>query len=490
MLSYRRAKIIATIGPSTSSKENLKKAIESGMNVARLNFSHGNHRDHKVALDRLRELSRELRAPVGILQDLQGPKIRVGPIENDRMELDQGDRVTITTDGAVGANHRISSDFKELPSCCQPGTKIFLDDGLLEFKVIEVKNNEVHCEVIFGGVLKSRKGINLPGVPLHVECLTPKDLEDLDFGLANNVDYVALSFVRCGDDIRRLREIIDSKNCETKIVAKIEMLEAIENLEEIIHLSDAVMVARGDLAVEVGQGLLPGIQKRIIKLCNDIGRPVVTATQMLDSMVENPRPTRAEVTDIANAVVDGSDALMLSSETASGRHPFKCIHTMHEIILEVEKSERSYYDIAVNREFVNIPEAIGASACLSALGLNASAIVCLTTTGKTATLISGFRPRARIIAMTYLEDTLNRLELAWGIQTFKIDPYRSTDEAMVQIEALLLSYGLVKPGDRVVLTLGLPVRENPKTNAIRVYTVRGTTKSLAIEHLPLRCRPT
>ena len=489
MLSYRRAKIVATIGPSISSKEKLKKAIESGMNVARLNFSHGNRNDHKVALDHLRELSRELKAPVAILQDLQGPKIRVGFIEGDQVELAVGDRVTITTNDEMGTGHRISSDFKELPSCCEPGTKIFLDDGLLEFKVIRVENNEVHCEVVFGGTLKSRKGMNLPGVKLPVECMTSKDLEDLNFGLESNVDYVALSFVRYGNDIKRLREIIDSKNPDTQIVAKIEMLEAIENLEEIVQFSDAVMVARGDLAVEVGQSLLPGIQKRIIKLCNRIGRPVITATQMLDSMVENPRPTRAEVTDIANAVMDGSDALMLSAETASGQHPFKCIRTMHEIILEVEKNERTYYDISLDREFVNIPEAIGASACLSALKLQARAIVCLTTTGRTATLISGFRPRSRIIAMTHLEDTLNRLELSWGIQTFKIDPYRSTDEAMAQIESLLLNYGLVEPGDRFVLTLGVPVIENPKTNSLRVYTVKGMTKSLAIEELPLRCRP-
>ena len=489
MLSHRRAKIVATIGPSTSSKEDLKRAIESGMNVARLNFSHGSHDDHKVVLECLREFSRELKAPVAVLQDLQGPKIRVGFIENDQVEVEVGDKIVITTDDEVGTCHRISSDFKELPNRCRPGTKIFLDDGLLEFNVIEVKNNEVHCEVIFGGTLKSRKGMNLPGVLLPVECLTSKDLEDLDFGLGNNVDYVALSFVRCGDDIRRLREIVDSKNPGTRIVAKIEMLEAVENLKEIIELSDAVMVARGDLAVEVGQSLLPGIQKRIIKLCNHMGCPVITATQMLDSMVENPRPTRAEVTDIANAVMDGSDALMLSAETASGQYPFKCIRTMHEIILEVEKNERTYYDISVDREFVNIPEAIGASACLSALKLQASVIVCLTTTGKTATLISGFRPRSRIVAMTHLEDTLNRLELSWGIQTFKIAPYRSTDEAMAQIESLLLSYGLVKPGDRVVLTLGVPVIEEPKTNSIRVYTVKGTTRPLAVEDLPLRCQP-
>ena len=488
MLSHRRAKIIATIGPSTASKESLTRAIESGMNVARLNFSYGSHSDHKIVLDHLKTLSRELKAPVAILQDLQGPKIRVGFMKNHQVTIQTGDEVVLTTENEVGTPQRIPSDFKELPSCCRAGTRIFLDDGLLELRVKKVRGGEVHCEVVFGGTLESRKGINLPGTRLPVECLTSKDLEDLSFGLENNVDYMALSFVRYGADIRRLRQIVESKRPGMRIVAKIEMLEAVENLEEIITLSDAVMVARGDLAVEVGQSLLPGIQKQIIKLCNRVGRPVITATQILDSMVGNPRPTRAEVTDIANAVMDGSDALMLSAETATGQYPFKCIQTMHDIIQEVERSNRTYYDIAMDREFVNTPEAIGASACLSALKLKAVAIVCLTTTGKTATLISGFRPRSRIIAITHLEDILNRLELSWGIQTFKIEPYTSTDEAMNQIESLLLSYGLVKPGDRVILTLGMPVVEKPKTNSLRVYTIKGGIDPLPNEHLPLRCQ--
>ncbi|MCM2281669.1 MAG: pyruvate kinase, partial [Bdellovibrionaceae bacterium] len=270
---------------------------------------------------------------------------------------------------------------------------------------------------------------------------------------------------------------------------KIEMLEAVDNLEEIVRLSDAVMVARGDLAVEVGQTLLPGIQKQIVHICNKIGRPVITATQMLDSMVENPRPTRAEITDIANAVLDGSDALMLSAETASGKYPFKCIRTMHEIISEVERTGTYYYNMTLDAEFFSVAEAIGASACLSALKLNASAIVCLTTTGRTASIISGFRPKARIIAVTHILPTLNRLELIWGIQTLTIDPYHSSDEAMDQIEEMLLKYGLVKTGDKVILTLGVPVLERGKTNALRVYTIgrEDIAKSEEAE-LPLRCR--
>ncbi|MBX9766674.1 MAG: pyruvate kinase, partial [Bdellovibrionales bacterium] len=367
--------------------------------------------------------------------------------------------------------------------------KILLDDGLLELKVDRSEAEYVYATVIYGGLLKDRKGMNVPGANLDVDCMTAKDLVDLEFGLKNEVDYIALSFVRQGNDIRKLRELIDQKNPGTRIVAKIEMLEALDNLEDIVHLSDAVMVARGDLAVEVGQSLLAGIQKEIIQLCNRLGRPVITATQMLDSMVENPRPTRAEVTDIANAVLDGSDALMLSAETASGKYPIKCIETMDEVIREVEKSGKLFYKMSLEHEFLSVAEAIAASSCLSALKLNATAIVCLTTSGKTARLISSLRPKARIVAVTHQFSTLNRMELIWGIQTLAIEPYDSTDAAMDKIERMLLEYGLVKTGDKVILTMGMPVMERGTTNSLRVYTIRGEqTRRLKESELPLRCR--
>lgn len=331
--------------------------------------------------------------------------------------------------------------------------------------------------------------MNVPGGELSVDCLTEKDLKDLEFGLKHGVDYVALSFVRRGDDIRKLRELIQAQGSSARIVAKIEMLEAIENLEEVVRLSDGVMVARGDLAVEVGQTRLPQIQKQIVKLCNSVGRPVITATQMLDSMTENPRPTRAEITDVANAVLDGSDALMLSAESASGRFPFRCIQTMHDIIVEVERNGDYFYDMRMDEQFSSVADGIGAASALTAMKLNATAIVCLTTSGKTATIISGYRPKARIIAVTHILPTLNRLELVWGIQTLKIDPYNSSDEAMQQIERLLLEYGLVKPGDKVILTLGVPVLERGTTNALRVYTIgREDIRRLSPEQLPTRYR--
>jgi pyruvate kinase len=487
-LADRRVKIVATVGPSIRTRENLRLAIEAGMNVARLNFSHGEHQDHLQVINDIRDLATEMKTPVAILQDLQGPKIRVGKFKNGKTELKRGQVVTVSPDFSLGDGDQIPTDFAELPEAVGPGTKILLDDGLLEVQVTEVAGRKVHAKVIHGGTLKDRKGMNLPGAQLPVECLTPKDLADLEFGLANGVDYVALSFVRQGADIRRLREIVEYKRPGTKIIAKIEMLEALANLEEIINLSDAVMVARGDLAIETGQSQLPGVQKRIIRLCNQLRRPVITATQMLDSMVDNPRPTRAEITDVANAVIDGSDALMLSAETASGQYPFACLRTMHEIISEVERTTDLYYDISLHDEALEVAEAVAASACLTALKVEAAAIVCLSTTGKTAVHISHYRPKAKIYALTHSIEPLNRLELAWGIQTFVMKPYHSAEEALVQVEDILIRYGLVQPGDKVVVTLGLPVAEKAKTNTLRVLQVKKTKPKGQPIDLPVRFR--
>lgn len=489
MLADRRVKIVATIGPATREEASLEKAIRSGMNVARLNFSHGTHEDHLKVIHSVRKLSESLMAPVTILQDLQGPKIRVGKFENGSIELVEGQKVVITMKPVLGKPGLIPSDFPELASSVHPGNKILIDDGLLELRVLQVRGDEIDCEVIYGGTLKDRKGMNCPGVTLAVECLTEKDLKDLEFGLANNVDYVALSFVRHGKDIRRLRELIDAKNPAVRICAKIEMVEAVENLEEIVRLSDSVMVARGDLAVEVGQVRLPGIQKEIIRICNKQNKPVITATQMLDSMVENPRPTRAEITDVANAVLDGSDALMLSAESASGKYPFKCIQTMHEIIREVEERQEKYYKISLESEFLSVAGSIGASASLSALKLDAKVIVCLTTTGKTANIISGYRPKARIIAVTDQISVLNRLELIWGLQTLVIQPYKTIEEVVSQVERQLVEYGLAKTGDKIVLTLGLPIADGSKTNCQYIFTLSGEQfKRQSDQDLPLRCQ--
>lgn len=484
----RRVKIVATIGPATQSVENLEKAILAGMNVARLNFSHGQHEVHREVIKNLRVLSKKLEAPVAILQDLQGPKIRVGRFKQGSIQIKAGEKVTVTCRDVLGEPGLIPSDLKELASSVKVGDRILLDDGLLELKVLGVSGLDVSAEVIFGGELKDRKGMNLPGIDLPIDGLTPKDLRDLEFGLEQKVDYVALSFVRRGSDISRLREIVDQGSPGTKIVAKIEMLEALEHLEDIISLSDAVMVARGDLAIEAGQVHLPRLQKLIIETANRLHRPVITATQMLDSMVENPRPTRAEITDVANAVLDGSDALMLSAESASGLYPAECIRTMHDIIIEVEKSPSLYNHLSLDGEFSEVPESIAASSVLSASMTKAAAIVCLTSTGKTATLISSFRPEAKIFAVTDSVETLNRLELSWGIQTFAIRPYKSAEEAMSQVEGFLLKYGLIGKGDHVVFTLGSPVQAKAKTNALKIHRVTMETSKSADKDLPLRCR--
>ncbi|MBC7753768.1 MAG: pyruvate kinase, partial [Moraxellaceae bacterium] len=490
MLAHRRAKIVATMGPATQSPENIEKAIFAGMNVARLNFSHGTHEQHLSVIKIIREKSMSLKAPVTILQDLQGPKVRVGLFEKGSIELAQDEVLTVTIEDVLGKPGLIPSDFKELCRAASPGNRILLDDGLIELEVLEVGKTELKARVIYGGILKNRKGMNLPGVNLPVEAMTTKDKEDLEFGLNNGVDYVALSFVRHGKDIRQLREIIQNKKSPAKIVAKIEMIEALENLEEIIRLSDVVMVARGDLAVEIGQSRLPSAQKRIISLCNELGKPVITATQMLDSMVENPRPTRAEITDIANAVLDGSDALMLSAESASGKYPFKAIRTMHEIIVEVEKNENNYYKISLENELLSVPAAIAASSALTALKLNASAIVCLTTTGKTAQIISSFRPKAQVVAITTDVDVLNRLEITWGLQTLHLKPYENLKDILQQIEKLLIENGLSKTGDRIILTLGQPIADRGTTNSIHVHTVGGEEfKKADASRLPLRFAP-
>jgi len=490
MLANRRAKIVVTIGPATRGAADVKRAIEAGMNVARLNFSHGTHAEHLEVIKIIRESSIELKAPVTIMQDLQGPKVRVGLFEKGFIEIKPKQIVIVTIDEVLGRDGLIPSDFKELCKACKPGTQILLDDGLIELKVLKVEDTQLEAEVIYGGVLKNRKGMNLPGLTLPVEAMTIKDKEDLEFGLKNGVDYVALSFVRHGKDIRALRELIEYAGSPAKIVAKIEMLEALDNLEEIVRLSDVVMVARGDLAVEIGQSRLPRAQKRIINLCNQLGKPVITATQMLDSMLENPRPTRAEITDVANAVLDGSDALMLSAESASGKYPFKSIRTMHEIIVEVEKSEDSYYKISLESELLSTPAAIAASSVLTALKLNATAIVCLTTTGKTAQIIAGFRPKAQIIAVTKDREVLNRLEITWGLQTLRLSPYQTLKDVLAQVEKLLIENGLAKTGDRIILTLGQPMLDHGKTNALHVHVLGGEGyNKVAPDELPLRFRP-
>lgn len=473
MQTLRKVKIVATIGPSSESYENLENLIRAGLNVARLNFSHGTHEQHKKVIQNIRDISKKLNVDVAILQDLQGPKIRVGKFENGKADLIPGETVLVTTKEVLGNSKLIPTDVKTLPADVHEGSRILINDGLLELKVLSTnKVDEITAKVIYGGKISDRKGINVPEVRLTVDCMTPKDLKDLEFGLEHNVDYVALSFVRTANDIISLRQKINDAGKSTKIVSKIEMLEAIQNLTNIVRASDGVMVARGDLAIEVGQSILPGLQKKIIREANYWKRPVITATQMLESMVDNPLPTRAEVTDVANAVLDGTDAIMLSAETASGKYPDKCIRTMSEIALAVESDQLEFYKFSDNKKWNFIAESIAESACVTAKKLDAAAIICLSTTGKTATFISSFRPKSPVISVTHIEEGLTALQLAWGVYTLRIPPYETGEQAMEYVEALLLKYGIVKPGEKLIVTLGMPVASRAKTNALRVHMVR------------------
>ena len=471
-LSFRKTKIVATIGPASNETEKLKELIQAGLNVARLNFSHGTFEEHQSTVEKIRAASEELAAPVGILQDLQGPKIRILGFEGERL-LESGELLTLINSSSEKSKG-IMVDIKDLYKYVEKDQAIFIDDGIIELKVQSIKDKNINCVVVHGGTLKPRKGVNLPDADLPIESMTEKDIKDLEAGAALNFDYVALSFVRSSEDIFKLKERLKKLGRSSRVIAKIEKKEAIENIESIVDASDGIMVARGDLSVEIGQVHLPVVQKRIIELCNKKGKPVITATQMLESMHINSRPTRAEITDVANAVLDGSDALMLSGETAFGKYPVRSIETMHDIILEVEKQPEIYHRLENQKQDQNaftVPESIAISAVLCSKQLKAQTIVCLSTTGKTAQMISKYRPKAKLVAVTAKAQELCKLELCWGVQTLTVQNYENTEDAIQKIEALLIENNIIKEGDDVVLTLGVPVAHGQKTNAVRVFTM-------------------
>lgn len=461
------------MGPATASVETIEKMIRAGMNVARLNFSHGTHEEHLAMMQRVREASANLGEPVGILQDLQGPKIRTGVLSSP-VVLKEGARFTITINDVVGTAEHVSTTYKHLPLDVKPGDTILMDDGLLQLKALEVTDTDVITEVVNGGILKSNKGINLPGVAVSSPSLTEKDANDLLFGIANEIDYVALSFVRTADDIRYLRTFIRSQigSKRLPIVAKIEKAEALADIDAIIAETDALMVARGDLGVECPAETVPMSQKMICRKANAAGKPVVIATQMLESMIENPRPTRAEANDVANAVLDGADAVMLSGETSVGKHAVEVVETMSRIIKQAESEleDKLYLDEAVD---VNVAEAgmfraLGRSAAMLAKHINAAAIVCLTHSGDMVKIISRYRPSARLIAVTDLERVQRRLKLVWGVQSILINGIGDTDATLARIREELLNSGAVQRGDYVVMTAGIPLLARGSTNMIKV----------------------
>ncbi len=465
--SMKKTKIICTIGPSSESEEILATLIKEGMDIARLNFSHGTREEHLKKIKLIRSLSDSIGRPVAILQDLGGPKIRVGILPKEGIRLEPGSLFTLTTRDIKGNNSAVSISYKGLPEEVKTGERILLADGLMELMVKEIQGEDIICKVITGGILTSHKGINLPDGTIKAPSLTQKDKEDLMFGIENGVDYVALSFVRDEGDIQKVIEIMDKAGIRIPVIAKIEKHEAIRNIDRLIEVSDGIMVARGDLGVEIPLEEVPLIQKTIIRKANMIGKPVVTATQMLRSMVNAPRPTRAEATDVANAVLDGTDALMLSEETATGNYPVEALRFMVKIIKKAEESypHKKYLEL-IPKE--GIEESVAHASCVLADHLNASAIIATTRSGKTARLISRFRPKSPIIALSPDKTAINRLSLMWGCYPKFVDIPGDTDNMIELAAQNALNTGIVGKGDIAVITAGHPIWVSGTTNMLRV----------------------
>jgi pyruvate kinase len=465
--TQRKTKIIATLGPSSSSADMIGRLIDAGADIFRLNFSHGANDEKAAVIDTIRTVSGRKGKAVGILADLQGPKIRTGRMEHGAIQLMKGERLEITTDDVLGRPGRISTIYQNLPRDVKPGSRILLDDGLIELRVLEVRGNVVSCTVVEGGELKDLKGINLPGVKVSAPSLTEKDRRDLEFCLGREVDFIALSFVRSAADIEELKQIIYERGRQIMVVAKIEKPEALRAFNAILKATDAVMVARGDLGVEINPEKVPLFQKKIIRACNEAGKPVITATQMLESMITHPRPTRAETSDVANAILDGTDAVMLSGETASGAFPVAAVTLMDKVARDVERVEpkRFHHHRGIR---TSIAEAVAEASCQAAQTLRAKAVVVFTQSGSTAALISHFRPHLPIIAMTQFEETRRKLAIYWGVRTFPVGIMAGTDEQILAVENTLLQGGFRK-GDVVVITMGVPVEAKGSTNLMKIH---------------------
>jgi pyruvate kinase len=472
----QKTKIICTIGPSCADEDVLARMIESGMNVARLNFSHGTHQTHADMIRMIRNASIRTKTPVAILQDLQGPRIRIGKIHPpEGIFINNGDQLVLTTQAADGSNNRVSVSYSHLPMDVKPGDFILLADGMMELLVTITTETDIFCEVITGGRLTSYKGINLPSGTIRAPSMTDKDHEDLLFGLEKDVDFVALSFVRNADDIRKVKGIIASRNKNTPVIAKIEKHEALVAIDEIIEASDGIMVARGDLGVEIPLENVPGTQKMLVIKGNRAGKPVIIATQMLRSMVDSPRPTRAEATDVANAVLDGTDALMLSEETAMGDFPERATEYMARIAKKAQENypfDKSFLDILQTR----ISESVAHAASILSNHIEAQAIIATTMSGYTAAQVSRFRPATRIIALSPDVRTVRRLCLYWGCIPAHVDYTGDTDEMFDRASAFVLQAGLAKEGDLVVITAGHPLWETGSTNMITVRRLGHSSK--------------
>ncbi len=470
----KRTKIIATVGPASSSAAVIAKLIRAGMDAARLNFSHGDRKDHVLRIRLIRSEAARAGKPIAIIQDLQGPKLRVGVMKDDAVTLRRGDTVTVTTNKITGSTGIFSVTYPRLAKDLKAGDTILLDDGRLELRVAGKNSRGLSCTVIRGGVLKSHKGVNLPGARLSLPSLSVKDREDLRFGVKQGVDYIALSFVRTADDIIRTRRYLRSLRADIPIIAKIEKPEAIRNLDEIIRAADGIMVARGDLGVEMPPENVPLLQKRIIEACHWGEKPVITATQMLESMIENPQPTRAEASDVANAILDGTDCVMLSGETAVGKYPVQSVEFMARIAKQAETSVNPW---PPDEDVSGPDESVAHAACRAAQEQCANAIVTFTQSGSTALLVSKHRPRMSIIAPTPFEGVARKISLYWGVSPVILRPKKTTDDMITSVERIMLNQKLAKPHDLIVITAGVPIGVAGSTNMMKIHRV-GEVKGL------------
>ncbi len=476
-MMHRRTKIVATVGPASESREALETLLQAGVDVFRLNFSHGDAAGKAERIKVIREISIQHKRAVAILGDLQGPKIRTGLMKNGSQQLTAGQLVTITTEDIVGADGVIPTIYQALPQDVVPGDQILLDDGQLELRVARVEDGKVFCRVVVGGLLKDRKGINLPGVKVSAPAMTEKDLQDLQFCIDHEVDWVALSFVRTAEEVHRLKALIAQQGSGLKVIAKIEKPEAVDNFDEILAATDGVMVARGDLGVEIPSEKVPLIQKMIIRKCNFAGKPVITATQMLESMINNPRPTRAETSDVANAILDGTDAVMLSGETATGKYPQAAVKVMDRVARDVESDPNLHgHRDELHNSFAaenNLTEAIGRAACQVAEIVGAAAILAFTQTGSTAALVAKYRPHLPILAVTPTTYVRRRMALYGGVRSLKVPILGNTEEQISSVDAAVVESGLLKRGDVVVITMGSPLSDSGTTNLLKVHRLDG-----------------
>jgi pyruvate kinase len=472
----RRTKIVCTLGPSSNTLEDIERLYRAGMNVVRINFSHGSHEGHKKTIGFVREVAKKHKYSIPVLMDLQGPKIRVGSMRDGAQQVKEGDIVDITSEDVEGTSSLIPIDYPNLIEDASEGNQVLIDDGLLEMKILKKGATSLKARVVVGGTLKSRKGVNLPDVKISMSSLTEKDIADLEFGLSVGVDFVAMSFVRSAKDVHDVISRVRAAGSNASIIAKIEKPEAVEVIDEIIEETDGIMVARGDLGIEIPSEKVPMVQKLIIDRCRSAGKPVITATQMLDSMINNPRATRAESSDVANAVMDGTDAVMLSGETAAGKYPVEAVQAMDKIIRSVEESsDRLYYSLNYRKpewKEKQVVESLAYSCVTIANNVEAKAISTLTNSGNTARRIAKFRPRVPIVAFTESKIVRRQLNLVWGVESVRLEELFDTDSSVKMMEDYLQKNGLVKKNDRVIIATGMPLAKRGRTNMVKVSTIQ------------------